>query len=175
MVRTNPQSTRDAQHKKPAQIHLINGETIVAPDHDTNNNWCIIYKSVTTGIAKKIPRESILYIDREVGNTSINNGSSESHDIDTINERKYDTWWNGNEWRRVSTDDVTGEVALEREVKQIKIAPEDDIKPLYADRFDDKCEYEAAGETTNDHVLDSSTWSFVIFCLSNIRGDDDGQ
>jgi hypothetical protein len=82
MARKNPPSTRDAQHEKPAEIHLINGETILAPDHDTNNNWCIVYKSATTGIAKKIPREAILYIDRESGDTSINNSSSESNVTD---------------------------------------------------------------------------------------------
>lgn len=77
MVRTTPHSTRDAQHKKPAEIHLINGETILAPDHDTTNSWCIVYKPTTTGIAKKIPREAILYIDREAEGTPISNKTSE--------------------------------------------------------------------------------------------------
>jgi len=49
---------------KPAAIHLINGDIIDAADHDTTNAWCIVYREATTGVAKKIPRESILYIDR---------------------------------------------------------------------------------------------------------------
>ena len=49
---------------KPAAIHLVNGDTIDAADHDTTDAWCIVYRAATTGVAKKIPRESILYIDR---------------------------------------------------------------------------------------------------------------
>lgn len=49
---------------KPVVIHLINGETIDAPDHDTTDAWCLVYQEQRPGVEMKIPRESILYIDR---------------------------------------------------------------------------------------------------------------
>jgi hypothetical protein len=58
---TTSSGRADAQ---PAVIHLNNGESIDAPDHDTRNGWVIVYYGETTGIDKKVPRESILYIDR---------------------------------------------------------------------------------------------------------------
>lgn len=58
---TTSSGRTDAQ---PAVIHLQNGESIDAPDHDRLTGWVIVYYGETTGIAKKIPRESILYVER---------------------------------------------------------------------------------------------------------------
>ncbi|MFC7073026.1 hypothetical protein ACFQJ7_12845 [Halovenus rubra] len=49
---------------KPVVIHLVNDDTIHAADHETRNGWVIVYRFTTTGIDKKVPRESVLFIDR---------------------------------------------------------------------------------------------------------------
>jgi hypothetical protein len=64
---------------KPAVIHLVNGESIDAPDHDTRNGWVIVYYSSTTGIDKKVLRESVLYIVRV---ETVNADSQSNNDRD---------------------------------------------------------------------------------------------
>lgn len=50
---------------KPAVIHLVNGETIHADDHDASSDWVLELYADRPGVRKKIPREAILYIDRD--------------------------------------------------------------------------------------------------------------
>ena len=68
--------TTDARsNAKPAVIHLVNGETIHADDHDTGEgDWVLELYADRPGVAKKIPREAILFIDLDVTGEVVNRG-----------------------------------------------------------------------------------------------------
>jgi len=67
MTGKNTNQRQGVQSIQPAEIHLCNGDTITAPDFDRDNGWVIVYRGATTGIDKMVPREAVLFIDRDNG------------------------------------------------------------------------------------------------------------
>lgn len=63
----NHPTSGERDDAKPVTIYLTSGDEIHAPDHETHDGWVIVFRGETTGIDKKIPRESILFIDRQNG------------------------------------------------------------------------------------------------------------
>lgn len=93
MIGHTKSQRQGVQSTQPAEIHLCNGDTITAPDIDRDDGWVIVYRRATTGIDKMIPREAILFIDRDNdrGTPSNRGENNETSRVASVNDDEYDS------------------------------------------------------------------------------------
>jgi hypothetical protein len=64
MIGFHNSQRQGAQSAKPAEIHLVSGDTVTTPDFERSDGWVIVFCEGMTGIDKMVSQESILFINR---------------------------------------------------------------------------------------------------------------